>query len=103
MNHRLLVTCVAILAVGVGVVDVRGSQSEFVSKFDVDKAQLAHTGKNPYFIPMEPGYRLVLEGGKTKLTVTVTGKTKRGDGGETRVVEGREEENGQLIEISQNY
>jgi hypothetical protein len=75
----------------------------FASTFDVDKANLASVGKNPYFIPLEPGYRLALAGDNATLTVTVTRRTKVVDGVETRVVEEREEKDGKPAEISQNY
>ena len=77
--------------------------AKWASAFDVDKANLTNVGRNPYFIPLEPGYRLVLKGGGATLTVTVTRRTKLVDGVETRVVEEREEKDGQPMEISQNY
>ncbi len=69
----------------------------------MDKANLTNVGRNPYYIPLEPGYRLELKGGGGTLTVTVTRKTKMVDGVETRVIEEREEKNGTPMEISQNY
>lgn len=82
----------------------RGGKIEgFTSAFDVDKTNLANVGTSPYFIPLEPGYRLVLRGGNATLTVTVTRTTKLVDGVETRVVEEREEKDGTPVEISQNY
>jgi hypothetical protein len=66
----------------------------------------ASTGKNPYWI-LEPGYQLVLdgkEGGKAvHLVITVLDETKKVDGVDTRVVEERETENGQLVEVARNY
>ena len=84
-------------------VEKAGKIEGFASKFAVDKANLTNLGKNPYFLPLEPGYRLALEGGGATLTVTVTRNTKLVDGVETRVIEEREEKDGQPIEISQNY
>ena len=78
----------------------------FSDSFEADKAQLAPTGRNRYFV-LEPGYRLVLEGkekGKPAvLTITVLNETKMVDGVETRVVEEKETANGQVVEISRNY
>ena len=74
----------------------------FTSTFAVDSGDFASTGRNPYFI-LEPGYMLTLEDGKTRLVVTVLAETKRVDGVETRVVEERETEGGQLIEVSRNF
>ncbi len=59
-------------------------------------------GTNPYFV-LEPGYVLVLEGGKEKLTITVLDETRIVDGVETRVVEEREEKEGKLVEVSRNF
>jgi hypothetical protein len=65
------------------------------------------TGKNPYFIPLQLGARLVLEGTEDKslirLRITVLNQTKVVDGVTTRVVEERETEDGELIEVSRNY
>ena len=70
--------------------------------FAVDKANLADTGRNTYFI-LEPGYRLILEHGKDSLVITVLDETKVVDGVKTRVVEERETKGGQLDEVSRNY
>jgi hypothetical protein len=74
----------------------------FQSRFKIDKADLASTGRNPYFI-LEPGYTLVLEDGSTRLTVTVLDETETVGGVGTRVVEERETVKGQPIEISRNF
>jgi len=70
--------------------------------FTVDKANLADTGRNTYFI-LEPGYRLTFEHGKDTLIVTVLDETKVVDGVKTRIVEEKETAGGQLAEISRNY
>jgi hypothetical protein len=74
----------------------------FRDTFAVDKANLADTGKNTYFI-LQPGYRLIYEDGKDTLTITVLDETKTVDGVKTRVVEERETKNGKLEEVSRNY
>lgn len=80
--------------------------ARFTDSFDVDKANLASTGRNRFFI-LEPGYRLVLEGkekGKAVvLTITVLNETKMVDGVDTRVVEEKETANCQVVEVSRNY
>jgi hypothetical protein len=76
--------------------------SGWTSDFSMDKADLASTGRNPYFI-LEPGYQLILEGGGEKHWVTVLNETKMVDGVETRVVEEYETKNGKLVERSLNY
>jgi hypothetical protein len=70
--------------------------------FDVNKADLADSGRNEYFI-LEPGYRLYYTHDKENLTITVLNETKIVDGVKTRVVEERETKNGQLTEVSRNY
>lgn len=58
---------------------------------------------------MEPGYNLTLENQeeqeteKLQLVITVLNETKIVNGTETRVVEERETENGELVEVSRNY
>jgi hypothetical protein len=68
----------------------------------VDKANLADTGKNTYFI-LEPGHRVHYKAGKDTLTITVLDETKVVDGVKTRIVEERETQRGKLEEISRNY
>jgi len=82
--------------------EVNPGQDGFVADFPVDKSDLISIGRNPYFI-LEPGYSLVLEGGGVQLFITVLNETRTVDGVETRVVEERESEDGELIEISRNY
>jgi hypothetical protein len=74
----------------------------WTSDFEFEKDDLTSTGRNPFFI-LEPGYQLALEGGGNRLTITVLNETKVVDGVETRVVEERESEDGELVEVSRNY
>jgi hypothetical protein len=60
------------------------------------------TGRNDYFI-LEPGFQLVLEGGGTRVQITVLDETKTVDGVLTRVVEEREWKKGKLYEVATNY
>src|ERR1700758_2131275 len=73
----------------------------WTTEFPIDKQDVASTGRNPYFI-LEPGRYLVLRGGDVELTITVLTETKMVDGVQTRVVEERETEAGELSEISRN-
>jgi hypothetical protein len=81
-------------------------KDSFVDTFNVKEENFASTGRNDYFI-LEPGYQHVYEGkegGETaKLIITVLDDTKKVDGVETRVVEERESEGGELVEVSRNY
>ena len=77
------------------------SGNQWKMEFDVSPADFSSTG-NPYFI-LEPGYKLVLANGKERLAITVLKETKLIDNVETRVVEERESNNEQLVEVSRNY
>lgn len=80
----------------------REKEDQWTSNFLSEKEHLVSTGRNPYFI-LEPGYQMVLEGGKERLTITVLAETKQVDGVETRVVEERESKDGKLVEVSRNF
>ncbi len=74
----------------------------FVASFSPDPSDLATTGRNRYWI-LEPGYRVVLEGNDTKVAIMVLDETVRVGTVETRVVEEREWQNGELVEVSRNF
>jgi hypothetical protein len=76
--------------------------ASWTKDFAEEKSAFSHTGRSPYFI-LEPGYVLLLEGGKEQITITVLDETKTVDGVVTRVVEERETKDGQLVEVSRNY
>jgi len=57
---------------------------------------------NPYF-PLEVGTRLVLEDGDVRLEFTVLDDSETVAGVPTRVVEERETESGELVEVSRNF
>jgi hypothetical protein len=78
------------------------SGEPWASDFAADPAQLASTGRNPYFV-LEPGHHIVLEEGASRMFVTVLDETKVIAGVETRVVEERETVKGQVTELSRNY
>ena len=81
-------------------------------EFRISSCDLAPTGRNEYFV-LEPGFRLVLEGGNEKVAVTVLDDTKTITGivdetensttVTTRVVEEREWKDDELIEVSRNF
>src|SRR5215813_14211986 len=74
----------------------------WTAEFGVEKSELVSTGRNPFFI-LEPGYQLVLESGKERLTITVLAETRVIAGVETRVVEERETDGGETTEVSRNF
>jgi hypothetical protein len=76
--------------------------SSYQKEFGISNCKLVTTGRNTYFI-LEPGFQLSLEGGDTKLQVTVLDDTKTISGVVTRVVEEREWKDGKLYEVSRNY
>jgi len=76
--------------------------ADWQSSFPVEKKNLGVKGVNPYF-PLTPGYRLSYKNGSETDVVTVLRETKTIDGVECRVVEDREEKNGQLVELTHDY
>lgn len=78
----------------------------FTDDFDISNYTFSTIGKNKYFI-LEPGYQLVLEGKDddetVRLEITVFDETIKIGNIETRIVEEKEMENGQIVEISRNF
>jgi hypothetical protein len=73
--------------------------------FAVTAKDLSPTGEGRYFI-LKPGYQLTFETKGPKpdtLVITVMNETKVVGGIEARVVEERETDKGELIEVSRNY
>jgi hypothetical protein len=79
---------------------------EYTSSFRTEDCTFSATGSNPYFT-LEPNYRQVLVGNESgaavEQTITVLNETREVNGTETRVVEERETEDGELLEISRNF
>ena len=101
MSRSLILAIVFIAAAG-GALRSQAPDSSFTSRFEVEKSDLASTGRNPWF-SLEPGHTLTLEDSSTRLVITVLNEIKLVDGVETRIVEERETERGALIEVSRNY
>jgi hypothetical protein len=74
----------------------------WTDNFHQEDCTFSSIGRNRFFILL-PGHRLILESRREKVTITVTNETKRIGRVETRVVEEREEEDGQLKEVSRNF
>ena len=78
----------------------------FTDRFLIESCTFSTTGSNPFFI-LEPNYRLTLRGDEDGTVVehiaTVLNETRVVDGVETRVVEERGVEGGQVVEIARNY
>jgi hypothetical protein len=102
-RSRLLAAAVipAIVAVANSLAGAPQDQG-WTSTFALEPNELVSVGRNPYFI-LEPGYQLTLEDGSERLVITVLDETRLVDGVETRVVEERETENGEIAEVSRNF
>ncbi|HEU4444466.1 MAG TPA: hypothetical protein VFR94_07330 [Nitrososphaeraceae archaeon] len=78
----------------------------WMTSFDLENCGFASTGENSYFI-LKPGYQVILvgqeDGEELQLVMTVLNETKVVNGIETRIVEERETEGGNLVEVSRNY
>jgi hypothetical protein len=83
----------------------------FTDEFFIEDCTFASTGANPFF-PLTPGLVLRLEGEEEDdegevveiaATVSVLDETFDVNGVECRVVEERETEDGELVEVSRNY
>jgi hypothetical protein len=93
----------AIIAVSLAA-SARAESNRFTDTFVVDPAELVSSGTNRFF-NLTPGFQLTLANKSQSkvLVITVLAETKMIDGIETRIVEEKETENGQLAEISRNY
>ena len=80
----------------------RGEPKKWTETFREEDCTFSTTGKNRFFV-LEPGYQLVLENRNEKVVITVLDETRKIGGVVTRVVEEREEENGELKEVSRNF
>lgn len=74
----------------------------FTEQFEFAEGELVSAGTNPYFV-LEPGFVAHFEGEDGTLVITVLAETKKIGAVETRVVEERETDEGELVEVSRNY
>lgn len=79
-----------------------GKDKRWTDSFHIEDCTFASAGKNRFF-SLQPGHQLVLQNKREKVTITVLDETVTVGGVETRVVEEREEEDGQLKEVSRNF
>lgn len=86
--------------------DARAGGARFQRDFDFDECAFANRGGNPYF-RLQPGFTLVLagesDGARVRLRIRVLDQTEQVDGVSTRVVEERETEDGELVEVARNF
>lgn len=98
----LAVTLAFVVSLPTGANEQRYDDKVWTASFLLEKDELSTIGRNPHF-NLEPGYRLVLEKGLERVTITVLDSTKKIGDVETRVVEENETKGGKLVEISRNY
>lgn len=100
---RLVLTIAASLACSAAWPQTnRPNPLPWQQEFDIASCTLTNVGRNRYFV-LEPGFQIVLEGGNTRLQITVLNETKVVSGVVTRVVEEREWKRGELYEVARNY
>lgn len=80
----------------------KGPEKAWTRSFGEEHCTFSSVGKNRFF-SLQPGSQLVLESPSEKVVITVLDETKEVGGIETRVVEEREEEDGELKEVSRNF
>lgn len=98
-----ILTAGALLMAAPAMAQDKGSgawQKEFAAP--MAQCKMVTTGRSDYFV-MEPGFQTVLEGGDTRLQVTVLDEIRTIDNVLTRVVEEREWKKGELYEVARNY
>jgi hypothetical protein len=99
MRGRVVVLC--------GVVACGSGAEPFVENVDISicaptAGPFTLDIDNPYY-PLLPGTQLVLEGGDVRLEITVLDDSETVAGVTTRVLEERETEDGELVEVSRNF
>jgi hypothetical protein len=115
MNHptplgRLSVALVAFVAVALAAPFAAAHEPEYTRDFDRERCTFVPFSNNPWW-PLWPGYSVVLEGEEEdegevlelEVIVSVLTDTELVDGVLTRVVEERELENDELVEVSRNF
>lgn len=75
---------------------------KWTDSFGIEDYTFSSAGKNRFWI-LEPGYQLVIESRNEKVAITVLHETRDMGGIETRIVEEREWEDGELKEVSRNF
>lgn len=103
IHARLSIFAAAtLLAASTALAQNKGESPSWQDEFGISSCRLLTSGRNPYFV-LEPGFQLILQGGDTRLQITVLDETRTVDGVETRVVEEKEWKDGKLAEIAKNY
>ena len=88
--------------VGIATPETVETSQEWQDEFNLSARKLGPTGENDYFI-LTPGFQMTLESQTEILVISVLEETREINGITTRIVEEREQKNGELAEISRNY
>lgn len=97
---------ILMLAAAVLPVSANAAEDGWQDRFSIDPSTMSADGENSYWC-LKPGRYVVLgklePDGSELVVISVLDETEMVDGIETRVIEEREFENGQLAEISRNF
>ncbi len=85
-----------------GTAPAHEQEKKWTDSFALENCTFSSVGRNRFFI-LAPGNQLVLQSRTEKVVITVLDKTRKIGGVKTRVVEEREEQNGELKEVSRNF
>lgn len=99
------IVLLAFLADSPHVLSADGTKDDsenWTKSFGLEHCTLVPTGRNDFFI-LEPGYQLVLEHGGERLEIIVMDETRKIGDVETRIVEERESDGGEMKEVSRNF
>lgn len=75
---------------------------KWTDEFHIDQRKFSAKGRNRFF-SLKPGHRIVIESKSEKVIITVLNKTKKIGSVVTRIIEEREFEDGELVEVSRNF
>ncbi|MHC4741200.1 MAG: hypothetical protein ACYS8Z_04785 [Planctomycetota bacterium] len=78
------------------------AEMKWTDEFHIDQRKFTTKGRNRFF-SLQPGRKIVLESNSEKVIITVLNETKKIGGVVTRIVEEREFEEGELVEVSRNF
>lgn len=100
--HAVAAVCATAAQSGADPATPSPVASEWQKDFGLSDRELGATGRNPYFI-LEPGFQLTFASKNEELIITVLDETVKIGKITARVVEEREWEDGELIEVSRNF
>jgi len=101
-SRRFIPASVVLFVLSTPIAQGTKPASAFKDDFGIEACTMQTTGRNSYIV-LEPGFQLLLEGGGTKLQITVLDQTRTIDGVVTRVVEEKEWKDGKMHEVTMSY